>query len=103
MNGIGMVLGLQAEAVEAVIARAAFAFVRRGMCGGVELHARLIGEDLHHAPGLGLNHLCGEDGLCLRFLGENEGVIVAADGDLSEAAANDFALGEIKCGARDGQ
>jgi hypothetical protein len=31
MNGIGMLLGLQAEAVEAVIALAALTFERRGV------------------------------------------------------------------------
>ena len=45
MNGIGMMLGLQAEAVEAVIARAVFALERRGVGGGVELDTGLVGED----------------------------------------------------------
>ena len=52
MNGIGMMLRLQAEAVEAVVALTVLAFERRGVGGGVELDAGLVGEDLHHASAL---------------------------------------------------
>ena len=39
----------------------------------------------------------------MRLLGENEGVVVAADGDLVAAATDNFASGEIERGAGDGQ
>ncbi len=47
MNGIGVMLGLKAEAVEAVIARADFALKQR--CRSLD--AGLASEDLHHATG----------------------------------------------------
>ena len=81
VHRVGVVLGLKAETVEAIVGGAAQSLERRGIGGGVKLHARLIGAEFHHAAALRFEHLGGEGGFGLRFVREDEGVVVTADVD----------------------